>query len=81
MTPKNEPSKVAPDPIAVIVTADDGGVGKTTLAVQLVTAFRLADRPVDLFQMDSKGKLAAKSGERVTSLLVSDRQAGRGDDL
>lgn len=80
MTQKNEPSKAAADPIAVIVTADDGGVGKTTLAVQLVTAFRLADRPVDLFQMDSKGKLAAKSGEQVTSLLVSERQA-RGDDL
>lgn len=81
MTRKNEPSKAAPDPIAVIVTADDGGVGKTTLAVQLVTALRLADRPLDLFQMDSKGKLAAKSGEQVTSLLVSDGHAARGADL
>ena len=46
-------------PVAIIVTADDGGVGKTTLAVQVVTAFRLAGQPLDLFQMDSKGKLAA----------------------
>jgi len=68
-------------PVAIIVTADDGGVGKTTLAVQVVTAFRLAGQPLDLFQMDSKGKLAAKSGERVTSLLVSDQQVSRSDDL
>jgi cellulose biosynthesis protein BcsQ len=68
-------------PVGVVVTADDGGVGKTTVAVQLVTGFRLAGLPLDLYQMDSKGKLAAKSGETVTSLLVSDRQASRGEDL
>lgn len=81
MKPRNEPDDAAPTSIAAIVTADDGGVGKTSFAVQLVTAFRLAGRALDLYQMDSKGKLAAKSGEAVTSLLVSDRQPGRGNDL
>ena len=69
----------AKGPTAAIVTADDGGVGKTTFAIQLVTAHGLGERPVDLFQMDSKAKLAAKSGEPVTSLVVSSKQ--RGEDL
>lgn len=81
MSQKEQAKTIAPTSVAAIVTADDGGVGKTTLAVQIVTAFRLNSRPLDLFQMDSKGKLAAKSGEPVTSLLVSDRQASRSDDL
>lgn len=82
MTPKPEIDDTASVPtFSGVITADDGGVGKTTFAVQLVTAFRLAGYPLDLFQMDSKGKLAAKSGETVTSLLVSDGQGGRGDDL
>ena len=69
----------AKGPTAAIVTADDGGVGKTTFAIQLVTVHGLGERPVDLFQMDSKAKLAAKSGEPVTSLVVSSKQ--RGEDL
>jgi hypothetical protein len=68
-------------PIAVLITADDGGVGKTTLAVQIATAFKLAERALDLFQLDSKGKLAAKTGAAVTSLSVADQQGARGDDL
>lgn len=68
-------------PVGVVVTADDGGVGKTTVAVQVVTAFALTDKPLDLFQMDSKGKLAAKSGENVVNLLVPDHRENRGDEL
>lgn len=68
-------------PIGLVVTADDGGVGKTTLAVQIVTGFVLAGKPLDLFQMDSKGKLAAKSGEKVVDLLVPDQRESRGDEL
>lgn len=68
-------------PIGLVVTADDGGVGKTTLAVQIVTGFVLAGKPLDLFQMDSKGKLAAKSGEKVIDLLVPDHRENRGDEL
>lgn len=81
MKPKDDPRTTVSAPIAAIVTADDGGVGKTTFAVQLVTAFHLGSLPLDLFQMDSKGKLAAKSGQTVSSLLVSDRQTGRGGEL
>ncbi len=68
-------------PVGLIITADDGGVGKTTLAVQVATAFHLCGKPLDLFQMDSKSKLANKSGEKVANLLVPDRREGRGDDL
>lgn len=68
-------------PVGIIVTADDGGVGKTTTAVQIVTAFTLAEKPLDLFQMDSKSKLAAKSGENVVNLLVPDQRDARGDEL
>lgn len=60
-------------PIALIIDADDGGVGKTHLAIQVTTAFRLAGLPLDLFQLDSKRTLAEKSGETVVSLLVPDR--------
>lgn len=67
-------------PVALIVTADDGGVGKTHFAVQLATSFHLAGRPLDLYQIDTKNKLAAKSGQAVTSLVVPERQ-NRGEDL
>jgi hypothetical protein len=67
-------------PVALIVTADDGGVGKTHFAVQLATAFHLAGHSLDLFQIDTKGKLAAKSGQEVTSLSVPERQ-NRSEDL
>lgn len=60
-------------PVGIIIDADDGGVGKTHLAIQVVTAFRLAGLPLDLFQLDSKKTLAEKSGEPVTSLVVPDR--------
>lgn len=60
-------------PIAAVLDADDGGVGKTHTGVQLITAFRLAGLPLDLFQLDSKKTLAEKSGENVTSLIVPDR--------
>ena len=79
--PTEKKSATAPNPVGVVITADDGGVGKTTLAVQVVTAFSLADRPLDLFQMDSKAKLAAKSGENVVNLLVSDQRETRSDEL
>lgn len=67
-------------PVALIVTADDGGVGKTHFGVQLTTGFHLARKPLDLYQIDTKGKLAAKSGQEVTSLSVPERQS-RGDEL
>lgn len=67
-------------PVALIVTADDGGVGKTHFGVQLATGFHLAHKPLDLYQIDTKGKLAAKSGQEVTSLSVPERQS-RGDEL
>ncbi|RDE07801.1 hypothetical protein [Pelagibacterium lacus] len=60
-------------PIGIVLDADDGGVGKTHTALQVITAFRLAGLPLDLFQLDSKKTLAEKSGERVTSLVVPDR--------
>lgn len=66
-------------PTAIICTSDDGGVGKTTLAGHLVTAHVLASAPLDLFQIDSKGKLAAKTGMDVTSLTISAPQ--RGEDV
>jgi hypothetical protein len=68
-------------PVGLVITADDGGVGKTTVAVQVVTGFALAGKPLDLFQMDSKGKLAAKSGENVVNLLVPDQRETRGGEL
>ncbi|MDU6750950.1 MAG: hypothetical protein E6447_25210, partial [Bradyrhizobium sp.] len=57
-------------PVSVILSSDEGAAGKTTTALQLVTAFALAEQPLDLFQMDSKRKLAMKSGVTVASLLV-----------
>lgn len=68
-------------PIHAIVTADDGGVGKTTYAVQLATSYALAGWPIDLFQMDTKAKLGAKTGRPVVSLSVADRHAGYADEL
>ena len=68
-------------PVAIIVTADDGGTGKTTYAVQVQTACKLAGVPLDLYQLDTKGKLAAKTGLPVTSLGVSAPGIGRGDEL
>jgi len=72
--PTNRPSNadLAP-PVGIIIDADDGGVGKTHAAIQIITAFRLAGLPLDLFQLDSKRTLAEKSGETVVSLLVPDR--------
>lgn len=82
MTTKEKTDLKSPaSPIAIIVTADDGGVGKTTLAVQVATAFRLAGAGLDLYQMDSKGKLAAKTGLPVTALSVADRRDERSDEL
>lgn len=66
---------------AVLITADDGGVGKTTCAIQVATAFKLANLPVDLFQLDTKAKLATKTGLPVTSLSIADQHSARGDDL
>jgi hypothetical protein len=71
----------ASGPTGSVVTADDGGVGKTTVAIQLVTGFELAGQPLDLFQMDSKGKLAAKTGEPVVNLVVSDQRQSRGEEM
>ena len=67
--------------IAVIVTADDGGAGKTTFAVQLATAFKLHDIPLRLYQLDTKAKLAVKTGLPVTSLSVSTHSDERGKEL
>jgi hypothetical protein len=67
-------------PAALIVTADDGGVGKTHFGVQLANAFHLYGKPLDLYQIDTKGKLAAKSGQEVTSLVVPERQS-RAEEL
>lgn len=66
---------------AVIVTADDGGVGKTTVAVQIATFFRLHGIELSLFQLDSKEKLAAKTGLPVHALSVSNAASDRGDEL
>lgn len=72
-------SPTAVNPIAEIVTADSGGVGKTTLAVQLATAHRLAGAPLDLYQLDAKDKLANKTGLAVASLTVAAARAESGD--
>lgn len=80
MTTQKQNLMSTTSPLALIVTADDGGVGKTHFGVQLATAFHLAGKPLDLYQIDTKGKLAAKSGQQVTSLAVPERQ-NRGDDL
>ena len=68
-------------PVGVILSSDEGAAGKTTTALQLVTSFELAGRPLALFQMDTKRKLAMKSGVSVQSLLVPEHREGRGDDL
>jgi len=73
--------KQTPHHTATLITADDGGVGKTTLAIQLATGYKLAKIPVDLFQLDTKGKLAAKTGLPVISLSIADQHSTRGDDL
>lgn len=67
--------------LAIIVTADDGGAGKTTFAVQLATACKLHEIPLDLHQLDTKNKLAAKTGLPVTSLSVSAPGGERGEEL
>jgi len=67
-------------PVALIVTADDGGVGKTQFGVQLANAFYLYGKELDLYQIDTKGKLAAKSGQDVVSLAVQNRQS-RAEEL
>jgi len=77
MQDSSSPTAVAP--VAEIVTADSGGVGKTTLAVQLATAHRLAGAPLDLYQLDAKDKLGAKTGLPVTSLTVAEARAESGD--
>ncbi|MDU6729189.1 MAG: hypothetical protein E6471_21180, partial [Bradyrhizobium sp.] len=68
-------------PVSVILSSDEGAAGKTTTALQLVTAFALAEQPLDLFQMDSKRKLAMKSGVTVASLLVPEHRESHGEDL
>jgi len=80
MTKKSTPI-ASSSPVNIVVTADDGGVGKTTVAVQIATGFKLAEMPLDLYQLDSKGKLAAKTGLPVVSLSVSDGHGERGDEL
>jgi hypothetical protein len=67
--------------MAIIITADDGGVGKTTFAVQVATALKIHEIPLDLFQLDTKGKLAAKTGLPVTSLSVASPGSERGNEL
>jgi hypothetical protein len=67
--------------MAIVVTADDGGCGKTTFAVQIATLFRLSGVGLSLHQLDSKEKLAAKTGLSVQSLSVSRAGAERGDEL
>ncbi|MDI4232488.1 hypothetical protein OZ411_06630 [Bradyrhizobium sp. Arg237L] len=66
---------------AIIVTADDGGVGKTTVAVQIASFLRLHGIEPLLFQLDSKEKLAAKTGLPVHALSVSSVASDRGDGL
>lgn len=56
-------------PVGVILSSDEGAAGKTTTALQLVTAF------------DTKQKLAMKAGVSVQGLLVPERRNSRGDDL
>ncbi|MDU2920759.1 MAG: hypothetical protein E7B65_24825 [Klebsiella quasipneumoniae] len=68
-------------PAALILTSDEGAAGKTTTALQPVTAFSLAGLPLDLFQMDTKRKLSMKAGVPVESLLVPEHRESRGDDL
>lgn len=68
-------------PLGIVIDADDGGVGKTHTAIQLITAFRLAGLSLDLFQLDSKRTLSEKSGEPVTSLLVRDRHDVNADPV
>lgn len=78
--PQLNTSTALTPPIGLVVTADDGGVGKTHTAIQLVTAFRLAGLSLDLFQLDTKKTLAEKSGETVTSLIVPDHHGMNIDD-
>jgi hypothetical protein len=80
---KNSKSSVFAEvgPVALLLGSDEGAAGKTTTALQFVTAYQLAGQPLDLFQMDSKSKLAMKSAASVTSLLVPEHRASRGDDF
>lgn len=80
MTSTPPPSPTA-SPIGILITADDGGVGKTTFAVQVATGFKLAGLPIELFQLDTKGKLSAKTGLGVASLSIADHHALRGEDV
>lgn len=66
---------------AIIVTADDGGVGKTTVAVQIASFLRLHGIEPSLFQLDSKEKLAAKTGLPVHALSNSHAGSDRGDEF
>ena len=66
---------------AIIVTADDGGVGKTTVAVQIASFLRLHGIEPLLFQLDSKEKLAAKTGLPVHALSNSHAGSDRGDEF
>lgn len=67
--------------LAIIVTADDGGSGKTTFAVLVATACKFNDVPLDLYQLDSKEKLGSKTGLPVMSLSMSAPGNDRGDGL
>jgi hypothetical protein len=67
--------------LAMIVTADDGGTGKTTFACQLTMACKLNEVTLDLYQLDTKGKLGAKTGLPVTSLSISTPGSERSDEL
>jgi hypothetical protein len=68
-------------PLAVVITADDGGAGKTTCAVQVATLCKLHDIPLCLYQLDTKAKLAVKTGLPVTSLSVATPGGERGEEL
>ena len=57
-------------PITIIVTADDGGTGKTVFATQIAAFARLNNVQIAAYQLDSKDKLAAKTGLEVTSLSI-----------
>jgi len=61
-------------PIAIIVTADDGGTGKTTFATQIVAFAKLNNIQISLFQLDTKNKLELKTGLEVTSLGIANHR-------
>ncbi|MGA0534084.1 hypothetical protein [Hansschlegelia sp. KR7-227] len=73
-------SPSASPPVSIIVDGDVGGVGKSTLAIMMATAFHLVEQPLDIFELDEQGKLGRFIGNHVVALHGAKMEADADGD-